>query len=62
MPNNVFTGSLIFSHILPIILGFIGVLLMTTGIMDDDNYYTKVGVALFIIAALMPFLVLSIVL
>ncbi|MDR2966441.1 MAG: hypothetical protein LBU74_00635 [Methanobacteriaceae archaeon] len=60
MPTNVVTGSLFFSHIFPVILGFIGVILIISGIMDNDNYFTKIGIVLIIIATLMPFLILSI--
>ena len=60
MPTDVFTGTLIFSHILPVILGFIGVILMITGIMDNNNQLAKRGIILFIIAAVTPFLILSI--
>jgi len=60
MPTNVFTGTLIFSHIIPVILGFIGVMLLITGIMEDDNQLTKIGIVLFVIAAIMPFLILGI--
>jgi predicted membrane channel-forming protein YqfA (hemolysin III family) len=60
MPISMFTGSLIFSHILPVILGFIAVVLMISGIMDNNNESTKIGIVLFIIAAIMPFLILGI--
>jgi len=60
MLTTVFTGSLIFSHILPVILGFVGTILMISGVMDDDNQSTKIGIVLFIIATVMPFLMLSI--
>ena len=60
MPTNVFTGTLIFSHILPVILGFIGVILMITGTMDNNKQLAKIGIALFIIAATIPFLILGI--
>ena len=53
------TGTLIFSHIIPVILGFFGVLLLVSGIMDDEERTTIIGVVLFILAAFSPFLILS---
>ncbi|RBQ22941.1 hypothetical protein ALNOE001_13320 [Candidatus Methanobinarius endosymbioticus] len=53
------TGTLIFSHIIPAILGFFGVLLLITGIMDDERKITIIGVALVIIAVISPFLALN---
>jgi len=53
------TGILLFSHIIPPILGFFGVLLMISGIMDEENQTAIIGVILFIIAAISPFLILS---
>ncbi|MDR3292028.1 MAG: hypothetical protein LBT10_07780 [Methanobrevibacter sp.] len=50
--------TMIFSHILPAILGFLGFLLMINGIMDRHKYITIVGVGIFIIAAFIPFIVL----
>jgi hypothetical protein len=60
MPTNIFTGTLIFSHILPVVLGFIGVMLIISGIMDNNNQLTKIGIVLFIIAVALPFLILNI--
>jgi len=53
------TGTLIFSHIIPPILGFFGVLLIISGIMDDERNMTIIGVLLFMIAAISPFIILS---
>ncbi|MBZ9570546.1 hypothetical protein KQY27_03175 [Methanobrevibacter sp. TMH8] len=53
------TGTLIFSHIIPVILGFLGVILLISGVMDDERNITIIGVVLFVIAAFSPFLVLN---
>ena len=53
-----FTGTLIYSHILPGILAVIGIFLICNGIMDRKNNYTIIGVALFFLAGLLPFLIL----
>lgn len=55
-------NSLIFSHIIPPILAFIGVILIATGIMDRKNRYTLMGVALFLAAGMLPFLILPFIL
>jgi hypothetical protein len=55
-------GSLIYSHIFPPIAGFIGVILICSGIMDDNRKYTIVGVLTFLAAGLLPFLILPLVL
>jgi cytochrome c oxidase subunit IV len=54
--------ALIYSHIIPPIFGFIGVILITTGIMDRKTTYTLLGVVLFLAAGLLPFLILPAVL
>lgn len=59
MPTDVFTGTLLFSHIIPVLLGFTGVILLISGIMDDDSKLTRIGILLFVIAAILPFLILN---
>ncbi len=49
---------IIFSHILPLILGFFSILLIINGIMDEQKHITALGIALFLVASLGPFLVL----
>lgn len=49
---------IIFSHILPLILGFFSILLIINGIMDEQKHITVLGIALFLVASLGPFLVL----
>ncbi|WP_295621309.1 hypothetical protein [uncultured Methanobrevibacter sp.] len=49
---------IIFSHILPLILGFFSILLMINGIMDEQKPVTVIGVILFLVASLSPFFVL----
>ena len=49
---------IIFSHILPLIFGFFSILLMINGIMDEQKYITALGIILFLVASLGPFLVL----
>jgi cytochrome c oxidase subunit IV len=54
--------ALIYSHIIPPILAFIGVVLIITGLMDRKTIYTLAGIVLFLAAGLLPFLILPIVL
>lgn len=53
------TGSTIFSHIFPVILGFMGVLLIASGIMDDKKGNLILGAVLFVFGCILPFLILS---
>lgn len=56
------SGFLIYSHVLPGIIGFLGVLLIANGIMDKKIQYTIGGVALFFAAGVLPFVVLPLIL
>ena len=49
---------IIFSHILPLIIGFLSILLIINGIMDEEKHITAAGIALFLLAAIGPFFVL----
>jgi hypothetical protein len=62
MVQEVFTGSLIYSHILPAILGFVSIILICLGIMDRKNNYTIIGIVMFFAAGLLPFIILPFVL
>lgn len=52
------TGTTIFSHILPIIFGFFGILLIMSGILDDNNPKLGLGIVLFVVACAFPYVVL----
>ncbi|KZX12645.1 hypothetical protein [Methanobrevibacter curvatus] len=51
-------GTLIFSHIIPVVFGVISILLIGTGIMEDEREKLLAGIVLFIIGTLIPFIVL----
>lgn len=53
-------GTTIFSHILPVIFGFFGILLIISGSLEDEKLKLGLGVALFIVACAFPFVVLSV--
>ena len=53
---------IIFSHILPLIIGFFSILLIINGIMDEQKHISILGIILFLVASIVPFLVLPLVL
>ena len=53
-------GTTIFSHILPVIFGFFGIILIISGALDEDNVKLGLGVVLFIIACVFPYVILSV--
>lgn len=55
------SGFILFSHMFPILFGFIGVLLIITGIMDDNKQFEYLGIALFLLAAFVPFIILPLI-
>lgn len=53
-------GTTIFSHILPVILGFFGFVMIISGSLEKDNTKLILGVVLVIIACIFPYVVLSV--
>ncbi|MBQ6099156.1 MAG: hypothetical protein IJL02_04760 [Methanobrevibacter sp.] len=53
-------GTTIFSHILPVIFGFFGLLLIISGSLDEDKPKLGLGIVLFVIACIFPYVVLSV--
>ena len=53
-------GTTIFSHIIPVILGFFALVLIISGSLEDNNPKLGLGVALFVIACAFPYAVLSV--
>ncbi len=51
-------GTTIFSHIIPAIFGFFAVLLIISGFLDDNKPKLYLGIVLFIIACIFPYVVL----
>ena len=54
------TGSTIFSHILPVVLGFFGILLLINGLMDEQKNKFYLGIFLFVFACISPYIFLRI--
>ena len=52
------SSVIIFSHIIPPIMAIISILLLIIGIMDKKTQYTIIGVVLFMLAGILPFLIL----
>ena len=55
------TGIMIFSHIIPVILGFFGVLFIGLGVMDERKEQLIIGIILFVTACFSPFIVLRVI-
>ncbi len=53
-------GTTIFSHIIPVILGFFALVLIISGSLEDNNPKLGLGIALFVIACAFPYAVLSV--
>ncbi|WP_458404833.1 hypothetical protein [Methanobrevibacter sp.] len=53
-------GTTIFSHILPVIFGFFALILIVSGSLEDNNPKLGLGVFLFVIACVFPYVVLSV--
>ncbi|MDR2874073.1 MAG: hypothetical protein LBV42_04985 [Methanobrevibacter sp.] len=61
--HNMFLGMdiniiIVFSHILPGILGFLAILCIINGAFDKQKYLMMLGVGLFALAAAIPFIVI----
>lgn len=52
-------GTTIFSHILPVLFGFFGLLLIISGILDENNPKLGLGVVLFAVGCAFPYVVLN---
>ncbi len=55
-----FVGTTIISHILPVICGLFALILIVSGSLEENKPKLILGVALFIIACVFPYLVLSV--
>lgn len=53
-------GTTIFSHILPVVFGFFSFLLIISGSLEDNDPKLGLGIVLFIIACIFPYVVLSV--
>lgn len=53
-------GTTIFSHILPVIFGLLAIVLIISGSLEENNPKLALGIILFVIACVFPYVVLSV--
>ena len=53
-------GTTIFSHILPVVFGFISIVLIISGSLEENNPKLALGIILFIMACAFPDVVLNV--
>lgn len=53
-------GTTIFSHILPVIIGFLAIVFIISGSLEENNPKLALGIVLFITACAFPYVVLSV--
>ena len=53
-------GTTIFSHILPVICGFFGIVNIISGFLEEDKARLYLGIVFFIVACALPYVVLSV--
>lgn len=52
-------GTTIISHILPVVCGFFSFIFIISGSLEEDQNKLGFGIALFVIACVFPYLILS---
>ncbi len=58
MVSETLTGAILYSHMIPFVLGILSMLLICNGVMDNDKRQTIAGIILFFGAGLLPFVIL----
>ena len=53
-------GTTIFSHILPVVLGFLAIVMIISGSLEENKAKLGLGIVLFIMACAFPYVVLSV--
>ncbi|MEE1128675.1 MAG: hypothetical protein UHW99_01705 [Methanobrevibacter sp.] len=53
-------GTTIFSHIIPVILGFLAIIMVISGSLEESKTKLGLGIVLFVVACLFPYVILSI--
>ena len=51
-------GTTIFSHILPVILCFLAIIIIISGSLEESKTILGLGITLFVIACLLPYVIL----
>jgi hypothetical protein len=52
-------GTTIFSHILPVIFGFLAIVMIISGSLEENNSKLALGIILFVMACAFPYVVLN---
>jgi low temperature requirement protein LtrA len=50
---------IIYSDVIPTVLGIISIFFMGSGVMDHKNSYLILGVVLFLLAVIVPWVIIS---
>lgn len=50
---------IVYSEIIPTILAVMGIFFLCSGVLDHNRAYTTLGVFLFILAVVLPFIILA---
>ena len=53
-------GTTIFFHILPVVLGFLAIVMIISGSLEENKGKLVLGIVLFIMACAFPYVVLSV--
>ena len=53
-------GTTIFSHILPVVFGFLAIVMIISGSLEESKTKLALGIVLFIMACTFPYVVLSV--
>lgn len=53
-------GTTIFSHILPVIFGFLAIIMIISGSLEENKPKLALGIILFVMACIFPYIILSI--
>lgn len=53
-------GTTIFSHILPVVLGFLAIVMIISGSLEENKAKLALGIVLFVMACVFPYVVLSV--
>ena len=53
-------GTTIFSHILPVIFGFFAIIMIITGSLEENKSKLGLGIVLFVVACIFPYVILSV--
>lgn len=52
-------GTTIFSHILPVICGFFAIIFIVSGSLEENNPKLALGIVLFVLACVFPYVILG---